>query len=187
MHVSYIENNIAKQIASKIVFPQVGIFFCKYILWKSSRFIHNVFNYQVLFSITMSWNWYKTTLRFAQFRGSKLPNYNPLMIFTYILYSFSFDEFFLMISHRRFLMRQYKYKCLDMPYHFLLIFFPLGFKRVFSGTSYCTLCNIHIRYMSYLLFFPFRVFRRNYTWHICYSLNSLMRFFSFQDFSHMSY
>jgi hypothetical protein len=131
----------------------------------------------------MSWNWYETTLRFAQFRGSKFPNYNPLMIFRlYILYSFSLDEFFLMISHKRFLMRQYIYKCLDMPYRFLLIFFPLGFKGVFSGTSYCTLCSIYIRYMSYLLFFPIWVFRRKYSRHICYSLNSLMRFFSFSRF-----
>jgi hypothetical protein len=100
----------------------------------------------------------------------------------YILYSFSLDEFFLMISHRRFLMRQYKYKCSDMPYRFLLIFFPLGFKGVFSGTSYCTLCNIYIRYVSYLLFFPIGVFRRKYSRHMCYSLNSLMRFFLFKVF-----
>ena len=51
---------------------------------------------------------------------------------------FPLMSFSLMVSHKRFLMRQYKYKCSDMPFFFLLIFFPLGFRGVFSGTSYCT-------------------------------------------------
>ena len=81
----------------------------------------------------------RNLLRFAKFRGSKLPCHNPSMILkSYILYSFSLDEFSLMVSHKRFLMRQYKYKCSDMPFCFLLIFFPLGFRGVFSGMSYCT-------------------------------------------------
>jgi hypothetical protein len=79
-------------------------------------------------------------------------------------------------------MRQYKYNCFDVPYCFLLIFYPLGFKEVFSGTSYYTLCSTYIRYMPYLLFFPIGVFRRKYSRHICYSLNSLMRFFLFKVF-----
>jgi hypothetical protein len=70
-----------------------------------------------------------------------------------------------------------------MPYRFLLIFFPLGFKGVFIGTSYCTLCNIYSRYMSYLLFFPTGVFIRKYTRHIYCSLNSSVRFFPFLRFS----
>jgi hypothetical protein len=100
-------------------------------------------------------------------RVNSLANYNLLM--------------FLLIYHKRFLMRQYKFKCLHMPYRFLLIFFPLDFKGVLS-ISYCTLCNIYRRYMSYLLFFSIGVSRRKYTWNICYSLNSLMRFSLFKVF-----
>jgi hypothetical protein len=108
-----------------------------------------------------------TTLIFAHSRGSKLPTYNPLMIIrSYILYSFSLNEFFLMVSHKRFLMRRYKYKCLDMPHRFLLTFFPLGFKGVFGGTSYCTFCNI---YMSYLLFSPLGFLKEVYKAYLLFS------------------
>ena len=95
--------------------------------------IHNI-SVNVYIPELGSWNWYEIFLRFAKFRGSKIPSYNPLVILkSLILYSFSLYEFSMMVSHIRFLTRQYKYKCGYMPYWFLLIFFPLGFKGVFDG------------------------------------------------------
>ena len=95
--------------------------------------IHNI-SINVYIPELGSWNWYEIFLRFAKFRGSKISSYNPLVILiSLILYSFSLYEFSMMVSHIRFLTRQYKYKCGYMPYWFLLIFFPLGFKGVFDG------------------------------------------------------
>jgi hypothetical protein len=73
-----------------------------------------------------------------------------------------------MVSHKRFLTRQYKYKCLDMPHRFLLIFshwvlkeflvahrialFPLY--ELTLKFSYKLLNEAISHHMSYFLFSP---------------------------------
>jgi hypothetical protein len=124
------KSNIIKPIAQKLLILMSHIKvrkqFANKIPWKSNRLFTMSRSYQ--------WNWYYTSSRFAKFRGSNLPIYNLLTILRlHILYSFFLHEFSLMVSHKRFLMRQYKHKCPYMPYHFLLVLFPLGFKGVFNG------------------------------------------------------
>ena len=97
--------------------------------------IHNI-SINVYIPELGSWNWYEIFLRFAKFRGSKIPSYNPLVILkSLILYSFSLYEFSMMVSHIRFLTRQYKYKCGRMSCGFSLYFFHWVFKGVFGGIS----------------------------------------------------
>jgi hypothetical protein len=135
-------------------------------MWKSNRFIHSVLQIPTLMNLS-SWIGVRQLLDLQSSGGVKLPNYNPVMIIrSYILYSFSLNEFSLMVSHKRFLMRRYKYKCLDMSHCFLLIFSLLGFKGVFGGTSYCTFCNI---YMSYLLFSPLGFLKEVYKAYLLFS------------------
>jgi hypothetical protein len=136
MHMYYMENNIAKQIARKVIFQKVGD---KQFLNMSSEnltYLLKMFLTNSIFHNYFHEIGIRQTLRCEQLGVVKLPSYNSVMIAkSYILYSFSISEFSLMVLDKIFLMRRYKRKCLDMSYLFSL-----------------------------------------YTRHICYSLNSLMRF-----------